>query len=141
MQSVDLANRTVNIHASKTNSAEQTGVSFMGRGQSVPAPDKKRKPNYEGMTKEQIKQAKKEKRQRRNWNKYKEKLAKERDEVTKTFHNNYYWNSFVNTGSPKTGQPSAKNTVSSAMYTQQDGGLDAAYSGRVSPNGTFVNEL
>lgn len=98
MQSVDLANRTINLM-----NAEQTGLSFQGRNQSMPASQKKRGGNklpaapggnYEGMSKEQIKQIKKEKRQRREWNKYKDKLLKERDEVTKHFHSSYYWNSF-----------------------------------------------
>ena len=53
MQSVDLANRTL-------NHAEQTGLSFQGRNQSMPASQKKRQ--YAGMSKEQIKQAKKEKK-------------------------------------------------------------------------------
>ena len=51
MQSVDLANRTLNLA-----NGEQTGLSFQGRNQSMPASQKKhKKPNYEGMTKDQIK--------------------------------------------------------------------------------------
>ena len=100
MQSVDLANRTLHLA-----NAEQTGLTFQGRNQSMPASQKKhKKPNYEGMTKDQIKQAKKEKRQRREWNKYKDKLLKERDEVTKQFHSSYYWNSFVPAASRRPSQ-------------------------------------
>ena len=51
------------------------------------------------MTKEQIKAVKKEKKKRRAWDKFRDKLLKERDEQTVKFHNNYYWNSFV----PSTG--------------------------------------
>ena len=54
-----------------------------------------RAPEYEGLTKEQIKKLKKEKKQRKLWIKYKEKLITERNETTAKFHSSYYWNSFV----------------------------------------------
>ena len=46
------------------------------------------------MTNEQIKHAKKERRLRKEWNKYKEKLEAERQEIAKHFKSNYYWNSY-----------------------------------------------
>lgn len=74
------------------------------------------------MTKDQIKQLKKEKRSRKEWDKYKEKLIEKRNEVTKQFHNNYYWNSYV-VAFPKTttnntsGMVSPKNmTTASEMH-------------------------
>ena len=88
--------------------------------------NKRKKVNYEGLTKDQIKQVKKEKRQRREWNKYKDKLLKERDEVTKQFHSSYYWNSFVPAQSrrpsqhlhPNSNMSSPKVTRTSNMHLQ-----------------------
>ena len=50
---------------------------------------------YANMTKEEIRNLKKEKRQRKLWNKYKEKLEKERKEVAAQFRNNYAWDCFA----------------------------------------------
>ena len=61
-------------------------------------PKKKKMQNlmqYAGKTKEEIRQIKKEKKQRKLWNKYKEKLEKERQVVAAQFRNNYYWDCFA----------------------------------------------
>ena len=93
---------------------------------------KPNKINYDGLSKDQIRQLKKEKRQRREWNKYRDKLLKERDEVTKQFHNSYYWNSFtpvnVNKGSvvnQKRGSNYQTNTVGvmSPIYLTKSSGM------------------
>ena len=47
------------------------------------------------MSKEEVRRVKKEARQRKQWNKYKEKLEKERQVVASQFHNNYYWDCFA----------------------------------------------
>jgi len=104
--------------------AGQSGLSFQVRNTSLPHSQRKRKqkPNYEGMTKDQIKQLKKEKRSRKEWDKYKEKLIEKRNEVTKIFHNNYYWNSYVVSHNKPTtnntsGMVSPKNmTTASQMH-------------------------
>lgn len=78
--------------------SQETGLSFHGRNASMPATEKKKKKPkiiYDGLSKEEIQHIKKEKRQRREWNKYKEKLVLERNKVTEQFHSSYYWNSFV----------------------------------------------
>ena len=76
------------------------------------------KPNYAGMTKEQVRALKKEKRQRRDWEKYKTKLLKDRDEVTALFHNSYYWNSFIHHDASKD-KPNDPNHVTSPKVGDQ----------------------
>ena len=50
---------------------------------------------YEGMTKDEIRAIKKEKRSRKMWNKYKVKLNEERKGIQKQFFNSYFWNCFT----------------------------------------------
>ena len=62
MRPIDIANKTL-----KLNPAEQTGISFAKRNQSEDGASQKKikKPNkisYEGLSKDQIRQLKKEKR-------------------------------------------------------------------------------
>ena len=101
----------------------QTATLFQDRNPSMPADIKKarksQKNPYEGMNKEQIRHAKKERRQRKEWQKYKEKLQAEREEVAKQFRSNYYWNSYTtqHTKPRDDGNASPKNiTASSHMH-------------------------
>ena len=90
------------INGQKIIDQTNTGLSYHERdSQSVPAGHKSgtrfkvKNQEFAGMTKEQVRKLKKEKKQRRDWNKYKEKLEKERAEVAKQFKSSYYWHSYV----------------------------------------------
>ena len=98
---------------------------FQGRTASMPAPNKKgkRASKFEGMTKEEVRQLKKEQKQRRLWNKYKAKLQKEREEVSKQFRNSYYWNCFQPTkvSNPDNSGVKDAGTITSNFTTNPSG--------------------
>ena len=58
---------------------------------------------FAGLPKHEIRRLKKEIKQRKQWDKYKLKLEKERQEVAAQFRNNYYWDCFAIDGKGETG--------------------------------------
>lgn len=76
---------------------------------------------YEGLTKDQIRVLKKEKKHRKEWDKHKAKLQNERKEIQKMFFNNYQWNCFSHgTGGKLDDSEKPDGRIPKKMYIMQE---------------------